>query len=109
MRLKQLRIENNLRQSDVAKVLKVTPEAYSMWETGVRQPSLAGLITLSSLYGVTLEYLVGITDARRDYGNLSTDEERVLGWYNRLDNTDRQLLTLLLQSLAGNKKYNGNA
>ena len=97
MRLKQLRIENNLRQSDVAKVLKVTPEAYSMWETGVRQPSLAGLITLSSLYGVTLEYLVGITDARRDYGNLSTDEER------------RQLLTLLLQSLAGNKKYNGNA
>lgn len=104
-----MRIENRLKQADVAKVLKLTPEAYSMWENGVRQPSLAGLVALSSLYGVTLEYLIGTTDTRRDYGNLSAEEERILEWYTRLDNTDRQLSSLLLQSLAANKKYNPNA
>lgn len=105
MRLKQLRLENKLRQADVAKLLNVTPEAYSMWETGVRQAGVSNLVVLARYYNVSLEYLVGVSDTRHITDNLSADEEMLLQWYSQLDATDRGLLSLLARSLAAGKKY----
>lgn len=81
MRLKQLRKENRLRQADVAKVLNVTPEAYSMWESGARQMSLNNLVALSRFYGVSLAYLAGVSEERRAGGGLSADENALLDWF----------------------------
>lgn len=105
MRLKQLRKENRLRQADVAKVLNVTPEAYSMWESGARQMSLNNLVALSRFYGVSLAYLAGVSEERRVGGGLSADENALLDWFSRLDEADRGLLLSLARNLAGNKKY----
>ena len=105
MRIKQLRTERKLRQADVARLLNVTPEAYSMWENGVRQMSLSNLVALANFYGVTLEYLVGVSSERWTKESLSADEESLLDWYKKLDEADRGLLAAMARNLACNKKY----
>ena len=61
--LKRMRIENNLTQAEVAKVLGMSRQAYSKYETGESDPSTATLRTLADLYGTTVDYLVrGLSD-----------------------------------------------
>ncbi|MBP3937898.1 MAG: helix-turn-helix transcriptional regulator [Clostridia bacterium] len=42
-RLYDLRIDNDLRQEDVARILKVTSQAYGMYENGKRSLPIVGL------------------------------------------------------------------
>lgn len=61
-RLKQLRKEKNLKQSDMAKLLELTTRHYQQIEYGkVNIPTLT-LIFLADYFDVSLDYLVGRTD-----------------------------------------------
>lgn len=62
-RLKQLRKDNNMLQSDLAAHFNVSKSAVSGWEVGRNQPSYDILIEMSILFGVTVDYLIG----RRNY------------------------------------------
>ena len=62
-RLKSLRQEKKIKQSDLAEHLKVTKSAVSGWEVGRNQPSFDILIELSIYFGVSVDYLIG----RRNY------------------------------------------
>ena len=58
-KVKQLRISNNLTQSDVAKELNVSPGFISNVENGRTAMSLRLLIYYAKLTGTTLDMLVG--------------------------------------------------
>ena len=58
-RLKQLRIEKNIKQQDLAKALNVTKQSVSNWENGKRLPNIEILILLADFYNCSLDYLVG--------------------------------------------------
>ena len=62
-RLKSLRQEKNIKQSDLAEHLKVTKSAVSGWEVGRNQPNFDILIELSIYFEVSVDYLIG----RRNY------------------------------------------
>ena len=64
-RLYELRIDSDLRQEDVANVLMVTKQAYGMYENGKRSLPLEHLMSLSKLYGVTADYILGLSDKKR--------------------------------------------
>ncbi len=59
IKLKELRLLNNLSQSDVAKLLKISPSIVSGYETGERTPSTENLLALSYLYKCSTDYLLG--------------------------------------------------
>lgn len=61
MNLKNLRINNNLRQEDVAKIINKSSVAYGYYETGSREPDIKTLITLANYFDVSLDYLCGRT------------------------------------------------
>ncbi len=61
MKLKELRIANNLSQKEVAQKLDVSPSIISGYETGERTPSLENLLALSYLYKCSTDYLLGKT------------------------------------------------
>ena len=63
-RLKTLRKEKGLMQEEVAEYLKISPPAYSHYETGFTEPDVANLIKLSELYKVSIDYIVGATNER---------------------------------------------
>ncbi|WP_295713834.1 helix-turn-helix transcriptional regulator [uncultured Mitsuokella sp.] len=61
-RLKELRIQNNLSQAEVAKVIQCSQVAYGMYELGKRKIPIDKLVVLAKYYRVSLDYLAGLCD-----------------------------------------------
>ena len=61
-RLKELRLEKNLTQSELAQETGISQAGIAKWETGDRNPSVDCLIILAKFFGVTIDYLVGLED-----------------------------------------------
>ena len=61
-RLKELRTERNLSQMQLAKETGLSGGAIGFWETGKRVPNALAIITLAKYFGVTTDYLLGVTD-----------------------------------------------
>ncbi len=58
-RLKDLREDNDLYQHDIATILKITRQQYSLYETGKRDIPVELLITLADFYKTSIDYIVG--------------------------------------------------
>jgi len=59
-RLRDLRQEKGLRQSDVARHLEVSSATVTRWENGKQQPDYLVLAKLAKFFGVTADYLLGL-------------------------------------------------
>ena len=62
-RFKQLRKERKVPQQQLADVMGVKLRAYQGYETETHEPRIQGLIALANFYDVSIDYLVGRTDA----------------------------------------------
>ena len=62
-RLKELRNARNLTQKEVAESAGMAPMAYQRYEYGTREPAFRQLIALADYFDVSLDYLVGRSDA----------------------------------------------
>jgi len=58
--LKELRLEKNLGQVELAKSLGVSKGVISLWENGLREPGMYSLISLAKFFNVTIDELVGL-------------------------------------------------
>lgn len=65
IRIFNLRVDHDLTQMQIAKVLNISQRAYSHYENGTRQIPLEVLVDLSLFYNVSVDYLLGVTDSRR--------------------------------------------
>lgn len=63
-RIKELRNEHNLTQSELAEKLGCTQSAIAFYEKGDRSPDNSTLIKMADLFDCTLDYLMGRTDKR---------------------------------------------
>jgi transcriptional regulator with XRE-family HTH domain len=59
-RMKQLRENSGLSQRDVARQLHIGQATYHRMEKGQSEPSAVQIATLSSLYGETFLWLLGL-------------------------------------------------
>lgn len=67
MRLKDLREDHDLKQSDVAKILNISQVSYGRYELGISEPTIESLIKLADFYNVSLDYLVGRSKTKENY------------------------------------------
>jgi len=63
-RIKELRQEKRLTQTQVAELLGIDQRVYSNYETGKREIPSHHLIELAKVYEISLDYLVGLSDVR---------------------------------------------
>ncbi|MGI6491494.1 MAG: helix-turn-helix domain-containing protein [Pelotomaculum sp.] len=63
-RLKEARTNKGLTQEEAAKHLRITFQALSNYERGVRDPDTDLLKSIAALYGVTADYLLGLSDVK---------------------------------------------
>lgn len=61
-RLKDVRNDADLTQADIAKILNISRQHYSMYERGDRELPMHHFITLAKYYNVSLDYLAGLVD-----------------------------------------------
>jgi len=62
-RLKALRKERRLNQTDIAKILDVSVQSASSYEN-IREPNITQLIKLAEFFNVSLDYLLGVTSVK---------------------------------------------
>lgn len=59
--LRYLRKERKIGQVELAEKIGVSRGIISLWENGLREPTLSNLIAMADFFGVTLDYLAGRT------------------------------------------------
>lgn len=63
-RIKKLREENGLMQQDVCNTLDIEQSTLANYENNRRVPKTDILIKIANYYGISLDFLVGMTDNR---------------------------------------------
>lgn len=59
-KLYELRIDKDLRQEDIAKILNTSKQNYGMYEKGKRKLSIEDLKKLCLFYNVSADYIIGL-------------------------------------------------
>ena len=63
-RLKELREDNDLKQTDIAKILNTTQQVYSRYESGTNELPVRHLVTLAKFYKVSTDYILGLNNKK---------------------------------------------
>lgn len=95
-RLKELRLEKNLKQSDLAKILGCTQQMISKYEQG--RTNLNGMIeeTAASYFDCSVDYLKGLTDIKNpERSIILTSEFKKLGIIKEGQSLSNGQITLL--------------
>lgn len=66
-RLRELREDKDLTQSAIAQYLDMSQTGYSQYEIGKNDIPTRVLIKLSLFYGVSVDYLLNMTDEAKPY------------------------------------------
>lgn len=66
-RIRNLRLDRELSQQQIAELLNVKQNTYSQYEIGVLNYPVDVLIKLARLYGTSVDYLLGLTDETAPY------------------------------------------
>ncbi len=66
-RIRDLREDRDLNQTQVAKLLGMSQTGYSKYETGANDVPTSILIKLARFYGTSVDYLLGETDNPKRY------------------------------------------
>ena len=67
MRIRDLREDRDLSQTDVAALLQVHQTTYSDYELGKVNIPVSSLHKLADFYGVSIDYLLGRTEKKDPY------------------------------------------
>lgn len=59
-KIKFLREQKNITQSDLAKQLGITRSSVNAWEMGISVPSTQYIVELSNIFSVSTDYLLGV-------------------------------------------------
>lgn len=109
MRLKEMRTEWGLTQTDVAKAIGTSQRNIGRWESGLNEPTSSSLVKLADFFRVSVDYLLGRED---DFGNIevkssaaevSAEELGLILGYRSLSATNKKIVfeTMLALGRAG--------
>lgn len=96
-RLKEVRVKNHLTQEELAEKMRTEKTQISRWERGESIPRSEALIDLSQILGVSVDYLLGLSDEptiRIRLDNLTLEEIAVITAM-RQDN-DREAVKIIV-------------
>ena len=63
-RLRDLREDADLKQRQIAELLDMTAQQYSLYERGDREIPFHHIITLAKYYNVSIDYIAGLTNQK---------------------------------------------
>ena len=81
-KLVEIREDLNIKQKDIAGVLGITQQTYSLWENGNKIIPLKHLFSLCNYYNISMDYALGLSNIR--YYDVINDkiDKKIIG--NRL-------------------------
>ena len=61
-RIKELRLQNDMSQMELAKATGISQSAIAKWELGKTEPTATASVTLARFFGETTDYLLGASE-----------------------------------------------
>lgn len=99
-RLKQLRTESDLTQTELAEKLQMSKGTIGNYESGSREPNLDTLEAIADFFNVDLDYLQGRTNSRPEF---SFEEQWLISCFRNADEETRTGIKLILRRFDSRK------
>lgn len=74
-RVHDLRVDNDLKQKEIAKMLKVNINTYPHWESGMYETPIEMIDKLSKFYNCSVDYLTGLSNEHGSFLKKFNSEE----------------------------------
>ena len=108
-RVKELRKERNLRQEELASRVNISQQTVSRIENGENALAADVLIALSKYFGVSVDYILCLTDSRRGESQIEFNEilERnysLCRRYEQLERKNQELIFHLTEELESGER-----
>ena len=101
-KLIELREDSSLKQKDIANVLNITQQTYSLWENGTKIIPLKHLNSLCNYYDVSMDYVLGLSNVRQyDIVNRVIDKKIIgikLKEFRKEKNITQEELAIILNT-----------
>lgn len=108
-RLKELRIEKELLQSDIAKIINKSERTVGFYETGERDMNTETLAILSDFFNCSIDYLLGKSDIRNPE---KVDENKLnvafSSGFDGLNDTNKSIINATIAGLLSKQKEEEN-
>ena len=98
-KLIELREDFNLKQKDIAKLLNITQQTYSLWENGSKIIPLKHLNFLCNYYNVSMDYVLGLSNKNNFNNNSHKNIE-----YSQIFTKQKKLFLFCFILLYNNKR-----
>ena len=104
--LRKLRKEKNISMKKLGEDINVAESTISLYETGKREPDYETLKKIAEYFDVSIDYLLGRVDVRKDTTSAPADKEFVAFYegYKDLDDADKEILKATLDAFVRAKK-----
>jgi len=99
-RLRSLRSEKEMSKRDLVSKLPLNYSTYANYESGFREPNSDVLQMLARYYGVSLDYLLGVSENRKkadEIAILTECENEHIIKYRQLDTHGREVVDIVLE------------
>jgi transcriptional regulator with XRE-family HTH domain len=94
IKLRELREFKGLKQYEMARLLNISNNAYSQYETGKRQMSYETMYALADYFAVSIGYMLGKSE--QEAFLLTEAEKDAIAKYRKLDERGRQIIDNIL-------------
>lgn len=92
-RIRDMREDNDFKQSDIANRLGMSQPQYQRYESGDRLIPVDILIRLSQIYNVSVDYLLGLTDIKKAAPpSMNSETRKAITYFNRLSEENRDII-----------------
>lgn len=103
--LKKLRSEKSISQHALADIIGISQQSINKYENHNIEPDISTLIVMADYFGVSIDYLVGRTDAPTSNTttyHLNPAEVSLINGYRSLNETEKTCIDVLIDTY--NKK-----
>ena len=82
-KLKDLRLQSKMTQSELGNRLYVSKQAVSKWETGKAIPDIDLLIDIAKIFNVSVDYITGEQEIKQDDKKLKKIKITIEPWIKK--------------------------
>lgn len=105
-RIKKLRIDSNLTQEEVGKIIGSSKQTLHKYENGIITNIPSDKIeTLANLFDVSPSYIMGWDNNDINDNKLNKEDEKLLNAFNQLNNEGQEKVITYTQDLVDSGKY----
>ncbi len=102
-RIRDLREDNDKKQTELAAYLGTTAQYYGLYEKGANEISFERAIMLAKYYNVSLDYIAGLTNKKSKIGacGISKEQQELIEMLDSLSPKNKRKFTALLKQIIG--------